>query len=60
LAIADYNSALRLTPRLPTALYGRGFAKIKAGNSKSGNADFVAAKNLDQNIETEFTSYGLH
>ncbi len=58
-AIADYNAALKIDPKLATALYGRGFAEIKKGNSASGNADIAAAKSADPNIAEEFSRYGL-
>jgi len=60
LAIADYDSALRLDRNLPTALYGRGFAKLKKGDTAGGNADIAAAQAMKQNIAGEFASYGLH
>jgi tetratricopeptide (TPR) repeat protein len=58
-AIADYNSALRMDPKLPSALYGRGFAKLKMGDQAGGKADVAAAQALRQNIEGEFARYGL-
>jgi tetratricopeptide (TPR) repeat protein len=58
-AIADYNSALRIDPKLPTALYGRGLAELKKGNSTEGSADIAAAKTVDPNIVDEFSRYGV-
>ena len=58
-AIADYNAALKIDPKLAPALYGRGFAEIKKGNSAGGNADIAAAKSTDPNIAEEFSRYGL-
>jgi hypothetical protein len=60
LAIADYNSALRLDSKLPSALYGRGFAKLKKRDLAGGDADIAAAKTVEPNIEEEFARYGLH
>ena len=54
LAIADYNSALRIDSKLPSALYGRGFAKLKKGDLAGGNADISAAKVLEPNIAGQF------
>ena len=45
LAIADFSVALRLITKLPSALYGRGLAKLKSGNPVGGHADIAAAKN---------------
>ena len=59
LAIADYNSALRIDPKLPTALYGRGLAELKKGNSAGGGADIAAAKTADPNIVEQFSHYGF-
>ncbi len=58
-AITDYNSALRLAPKLASSLYGRGFAKLKKGDPAGGNADIAAAKTVDKDIVGEFARYGL-
>jgi hypothetical protein len=59
LAIADFDSALRLDPKLASALYGRGFAKLKRGDLAGGNADIAAAETLEQNIAGKLARYGL-
>jgi len=59
LTITDYNTALRIEPKLPTALYGRGFAKLKKGDLAGGNADMAAAKTAEPDIAEEFSHYGL-
>ncbi|MFZ0237601.1 MAG: hypothetical protein WAL37_09575 [Xanthobacteraceae bacterium] len=59
MAIADFDTALRLDAKMPTALYGRGYAKLKRGNAGAGNADIAAAQALDPKIATEFAGYGL-
>jgi len=56
-AIADYDAALRLNPKLPTALYGRGFARTKMGDLTRGKSDVAAAKSVDKNVVTEFARY---
>jgi tetratricopeptide (TPR) repeat protein len=58
LAIDDYSSALRLNPKLATALYGRGFAKLKNAD-QTGEVDIAAAKAIEATIEGEFARYGL-
>jgi tetratricopeptide (TPR) repeat protein len=58
-AIADYSSALRLEPKMASALYGRGLARLKKGDSAGGNADVTAAKNLEKAIVDDFAKYGL-
>jgi len=58
-AIGDFNSALQID-HLASALYGRGFAEVKKGDLRSGNADIAAAKAADRNIADEYDHYGLH
>lgn len=58
-AIADYDAGLRLNPaNQADYLYGRGLAKLKAGDA-SGAADVAAAKALHEKIAEEFASYGV-
>ena len=45
-AIDDYNSALRSEPKLASALYGRGLAKLKNGDVAGSKADISAAKTI--------------
>ena len=58
-AIADYSSALRLKPKLASALYGRGLAKLKKGDAAGGNADLAAAKAINATIADDFAHYGV-
>jgi len=59
LAINDYSSALRLEPNLAVALYGRGLAKLKKGDTTGGKADIAAAKAINAAIITDFSRYGI-
>jgi Flp pilus assembly protein TadD len=59
-AITDYNAALRLDPKLPSALYGRGFARLKTGDRAGSDADIAAAEAVELNIAGKFARYGLH
>jgi tetratricopeptide (TPR) repeat protein len=43
-AIADYDHALHLRPNYPTALFNRGLAKKRSGDSAGGDADIAASK----------------
>jgi hypothetical protein len=43
---------------LASALYGRGFAKLKNGD-KTGEVDIAAAKAIEATIEGEFARYGV-
>ena len=58
-AIEDYSSALRIEPKMASALYGRGLARIKKGDASGGNADVTAAKNLETKIAEDFSNYGV-
>jgi hypothetical protein len=59
-AIADFNAALRINPRLTSSLYGRGLAKQRSGSNSEGALDMANAKSMDPNIVQEFASYGVH
>jgi tetratricopeptide (TPR) repeat protein len=58
-AIDDYSSALRSEPKLASALYGRGLAKLKQGDRAGGNTDISAATAIQGNIGDDFTRYGV-
>jgi tetratricopeptide (TPR) repeat protein len=58
-AIADYNSALQSEPRLASALYGRGLARRKKGDTVAGDADIAAAIAVEASIADEFARYGV-
>jgi hypothetical protein len=57
--LADYDAALRAKPKLASALYGRGKAKLMKGNFKGGTADIEAAEIIDPSIPKVFARYGL-
>jgi tetratricopeptide (TPR) repeat protein len=58
-AIEDYSSALRSEPKLASALYGRGLAKLRSGDRAGGDADVSAAKTIQGNVGDDFARYGL-
>jgi tetratricopeptide (TPR) repeat protein len=58
LAIADYSSALKLDPKQAASYYGRGQAKLRAGDRAGGRADIEAARALKPRIADEFSRYG--
>jgi len=55
-AIADYDTALKSDSRLATALYGRGLARAKKGDTAAGEADMAAAKALQSDVAATFAS----
>ena len=56
-AIADYNSALALDPKLASSLYGRGMARLRSGDPAAGKADIAAAISVEADIERMFAQY---
>ena len=58
-AVRDYTSALRINPRMPTSLYGRGLAELREGEKAQGEADLAAAEKLDSSIGQYFAKMGL-
>jgi len=57
-ALADYDAAHARLPKLASALYGRGLARQKQGDT-AGEADIAAAKALKADIAEEFAGYGV-
>jgi tetratricopeptide (TPR) repeat protein len=55
-AIADYDTALKSDSRFATALYGRGLARTKKGDTAAGEADMAAAKALQSDVVETFAS----
>jgi Flp pilus assembly protein TadD len=58
-AIDDYSSALGLDPKSASALYGRGYAKLRNGDKASGDTDILAARKIESEIGDEFARYGV-
>ncbi|RDJ00595.1 tetratricopeptide repeat protein [Dyella solisilvae] len=58
-SIKAYEQALVQKPRSAWTHYGLGLAEIRGGQQQAGNADLVAARTLDPQIDTRATKYGL-
>ena len=58
-AILDFNAALKVNPGLASALYGRGMAKLKKGETESAAADMAAAAAMQANVANEVAGYGV-
>ena len=58
-AIADYDEALKLQPKMTASLYGRGLAKRANGNPVGGGADIEAAVKAYPDITKSFEKWGL-
>jgi tetratricopeptide (TPR) repeat protein len=58
-ALDTYNQALAINPAQAASLYVRGHTKHKLGDTAGGDADIAAAKALDGDVQSTFTSAGL-
>jgi hypothetical protein len=43
----------------PSALYGRGFAKLRTGGMADGNDDIAAARSIDAEVANKFIHFGV-
>jgi tetratricopeptide (TPR) repeat protein len=58
-ALADYDRALQRSPKLASALFGRGIVELRTGNAAGGQADIAAAEAAKPGIVKRFGRYGL-
>ncbi|MBB6187701.1 aspartyl protease family protein [Rhodanobacter sp. MP7CTX1] len=58
-SIKAYEQAVAQRPRSAWSRYGLGLARIRSGQTDAGNADLVAARTLDPQIESRAIKYGL-
>ena len=58
-SIKAYEQAVTQLPHSAWTRYGLGLAKIRGGQTDAGNADLVAARALDPEIEARATRFGL-
>jgi tetratricopeptide (TPR) repeat protein/predicted aspartyl protease len=58
-ALADWDEALKLQPKLTEARYARGLVELKKGMTDQGQADLAAAKAQQPDIAKHFAIYGL-
>ena len=58
-AVKAYEQAVAENPHSAWSRYGLGLAKIRSGQTDAGNADLVAARALNPEIEARATKYGL-
>jgi hypothetical protein len=50
---------LRTEPKLASALYGRGLAKLRKGDKAGSDSDISAARTIQAGIGDHFTRYGV-
>jgi tetratricopeptide (TPR) repeat protein len=58
-AIADCSAALDADWKMASALFLRGIAKTKSGDTKGGEGDLAAAQTFDPHIAETFEDYGI-
>ena len=58
-AVADYDAALSLQPRMAETLYKRGLAKNRKGDAVGGKSDIAAALRLDAHAGDDMNEIGL-
>ena len=58
-ALADYDAALSIEPRMAVALYGRAVTKRRKGDVGGSDADFAAAKTIRPNVADYMRRYAI-
>jgi len=58
-ALADFDRSIELRPRSPSSLYGRGLVRIRLGDAPRGDADLVAARGAQADIDARLARAGL-
>ncbi len=58
-AIVAYDQCIERQPKNASFLYGRGIAKLRAGNITGANEDMTSAKSIDPRIAQIFAGYGI-
>src|SRR5262245_19043032 len=58
-AIADYDGALKVNPKLASSLYGRGIARLRKKDAARSKADIAAAMAIQSDIADVFKRYGV-
>ena len=58
-AIAAATGALGKAPKMPSALFVRGLARLASGDDTGGKADIAAARAISPKIDDRYSDYGL-
>jgi tetratricopeptide (TPR) repeat protein len=58
-SIADYNASLKINPKNPWSLYGRGIDELRENKASAGQSDIARAEALSPGVAEEFTRRGL-
>ena len=54
-SIRDYSGVLETAPRDAGALFGRGLARLRSGDTAGGRADLAAARRLQFDVEWDYS-----
>jgi len=58
-AIKSFDAALKIDPKFPSSLYGRGLAKMKNGDRESAAVDMATAKAIKSNVAEVLARYSF-
>lgn len=58
-AVQRYDAVLKIRPNQAASLYGRGLAKLRAGDKPGGDADLAAAVKLSATVAEPFAEAGV-
>jgi tetratricopeptide (TPR) repeat protein len=59
-SLSDYEAALKINPRDPWSLYGRGIDKLRKQRQSDGQADITQAKAMLPKVAEVFSSHGIN
>ena len=59
-AIQSFNAALKIDPKLPTSLYGRGLAKMKNEDLQGAKGDMDAARAIKITVADDLAQSGIN
>lgn len=57
--LTDFSEALRGDPQATEALYGRGIARLRQGQTAEGQADIATAEAQDAQVSSWFAEFGI-
>jgi tetratricopeptide (TPR) repeat protein len=58
-ALADFDAAVKSSPKYYQAIFARGLAKKKTGDESGGEKDIAAARSMSANVEDDVKKIGL-
>jgi tetratricopeptide (TPR) repeat protein len=58
-ALADFDAAVKSSPKYYQAIYARGLAKKKSGDESGGGKDLAEARGMSSKVEDDVKKFGL-